>query len=76
MCEGSVLLARSAPTPPHAIAAQHLTHALIGLHLGQCLIEQLDLKPSLFEQPFDLPFGNGGDVVKPHLAQRLDLIAL
>jgi len=51
----------------HRVAPQHVAHALL-LDLAQRVVKQCHLQDTAREQGIDLRFGDGGDVVKPALA--------
>src|SRR5713226_8589265 len=56
------------------IASQHITDACLIINLGQFVIEQLDLKDALFDEPLDLRLGDRRDVMKSLFAERFDLL--
>ena len=59
----------------HGIPPQHIADALIRVHLGQCLIEEVHLKSPLAQQFFNLGFGNGRNIMEPVLREVFNLLA-
>src|SRR5262249_56321634 len=60
----------------HGMTPQHVSDTLFCEHLGQLLIEELQLKGPYAQQFFNLWFGNGGNVMAPVLHEVFDLLAL
>jgi hypothetical protein len=61
---------------PEAVVAQDIAQALLCGDLGQGFIKEVHFQQAVFQQGFDLRFGNGREVVKMLLAQCLDLMTL
>ncbi len=60
---------------PHRIPPQHVADALIREHLGQLLIEEVQLQGPLLQQFFNLGFRNGRNVMEPLLREVFDVLA-